>query len=115
VVGDAVRVTVGAGCVKTACACCEVVIDGREIELVSLFSTALGFNGSVAAGFASALAAAAVLAGVDEFGEQAAMALVTAHARSQREKRGANLTINPAWRLTEVIEESRGAVLSADD
>ncbi len=103
----------GAGCVEMACAGCEEVIEDRETEFVSLFSTAPGFNCGVAAGFVSALAAAAVLAGVGEFGEQAAMAQVTAHPRTPRARRGANLTINPAWRPTEVIGESPRSILSA--
>jgi hypothetical protein len=110
VVGDAVSVTVGAVCGATTCADTGAACAAFVVPLPALRSTALGlaFNCAANAGFAPAVPAAALLAGVEEPGEQAASAQIAAHGRTPRAKSGASPAINPPWRLNEVIKNLPG-------
>jgi len=101
VVGEAVRVTVGA-CAASTCADRGATWEVPEVALPELFSStlgvrlALGFNCAVAAGVASAVPAAALPTGIEEPDEQAASTHIDSPGRAQRVKRGASLAINPA-------------------
>ncbi len=106
-VGEAVRVTVGADCPTTTCADCV-------IELASLFTLGLGFNCAVIAGFASAVPTTALAAGVEEPDEQAASAQIAVHGSTQVAKRCASPAMNPAWRLIEVINNLPDRQLHGD-
>jgi hypothetical protein len=71
--------------------------------LAALFSTALGFNADVAAGFDSAVPAAALVAATCAFCEQAASAEIAAQPRTQRAIRGANPSIDLALSFRMVV------------
>jgi len=103
VVGDANSVTVGAVCATTAGANTAESSADREIAFASLLSTTLGLglglevDGRAAAAFTSAVAAAALLTGVEEPAEQAVSAMTAALGRTQREQHEARSAINPLW------------------
>jgi hypothetical protein len=98
VVGEAVRVTVGAW---TAATCSDrgATCADAENALASLLSMTLGLglvlNCAATAGVASAVPAAEPAAGAAEPGEQAAITQIIAQGIDQRAKRGANAAINP--------------------